>query len=73
MVANSSNNNVGNQMLMSQLKRLLESNCKIERIQPPVTASDAEVNIVIVTLLCSWRNINFQITINGYLCLKYLK
>jgi hypothetical protein len=58
---------------MSQLKRLLESNCKIERIQPPVTASDAEVNIVIVTLLCSWRNINFQITINGYLCLKYLK
>jgi hypothetical protein len=73
MVANSSDNNVGNQMLMSQLKRLLESNCKIERIQPPVTASDAAVNIVIVTLLCSWRNINFQITIDGYLCLKYLK
>jgi hypothetical protein len=58
---------------MSQLKRLLESNCKIERIQPPVRASDAEVNIVIVTLLCSWRNINFQIKINGYLCLKYLR
>ena len=50
---------------MSQLKRLLESNCKIERIQIPVTALDAEVNIVIVTLLCSWRNINFQITIDG--------
>jgi hypothetical protein len=58
---------------MSQLNRLLESNRKIERIQPPVTASDAEVNIAIVTRLCSWRNINFQITINGYLCLKYLK
>ena len=57
---------------MSQLNRLLESN-RIERIQPPVMASDAEVNIAIVTLLCSWRNINFQITINGYLCLKYLK
>ena len=58
---------------MYQLNRLLESNRKIERIQPPVMASDAEVNIVIVTLLCSWRYINFQITINGYLCLKYLK
>jgi hypothetical protein len=72
MVVKSSNNNVGNQCYVS-VNRLLESNCKIERIQPPVTASDAEVNIVIVTLLCSWRNINFQITINGYLCLKYLK
>jgi hypothetical protein len=49
---------------MSQLNRLLESNRKIERIQPPVTASDAEVNIAIITRLCSWRNINFQITIN---------
>ena len=58
---------------MSQLDRLLESDRKIERIQPPVTASDAEVNIATVTLLCSWRNINFQITINGYLCPKYLK
>ena len=58
---------------MSQLNRLLESNRKIERIQPPVMALDAEVNITIVTILCSWRNINFQITINGYLCLKYLK
>ena len=44
---------------MYQLNRLLESNRKIERIQPPVTASDAEVNIAIVTRLCSWRNINF--------------
>jgi hypothetical protein len=37
---------------ISHLKNLLESNCKIEKIQPPVMASDAEVNIVIVTLLC---------------------
>jgi hypothetical protein len=37
---------------ISKLKKLLESNCKIEKIQPPVMASDAEVNIVIVTLLC---------------------
>jgi hypothetical protein len=35
-----------------KLKKLLESNCKIEKIQPPVMASDVEVNIVIVTLLC---------------------
>ena len=37
---------------VSNLKKLLESNCKIEKIQPPVMASDAEVNIVIVILLC---------------------
>ena len=37
---------------MSQLNRLLESNRKIERIQPPVMASDAEVNIAIVTVAC---------------------
>jgi hypothetical protein len=37
---------------ISKLKKLLESNCKIEKVQPPVIASDAEVNIVIVTLLC---------------------
>jgi hypothetical protein len=37
---------------VSNLKKWLESNCKIEKIQLPVMASDAEVNIVIVTLLC---------------------
>ena len=37
---------------ISKLKKLLELNCKIEKIQPPVMASDAEVNIVTVTLLC---------------------
>jgi hypothetical protein len=36
---------------VSNLKKLLESNCIIEKVQPPVMASDAEVNIVIVTLL----------------------
>jgi hypothetical protein len=35
-----------------KLKKLLESNYVIEKVQPPVMASDAEVNIVIVTLLC---------------------
>ena len=38
--------------IISKLKKLLESNCIIEKVQPPVMASDAEVNIVIVTLLC---------------------
>jgi hypothetical protein len=37
---------------ISKLKKLPESNCKIEKIQPPVMASDAEVNIVIVSPLC---------------------
>jgi hypothetical protein len=38
--------------IISKLKKLLESNCVIEKVQPPVMVSDAEVNIVIVTLLC---------------------
>ena len=37
---------------ISELKKLLSANCKIEKIDPPVFASDAEVNIVTVTLLC---------------------
>ena len=37
---------------ISKLKELLESNYEIEKIQPPVMASDSEVNIVIVTLQC---------------------
>ena len=37
---------------ISKLKKLLDDNCKIEKIQPPVIASDVEVNIVIVTVVC---------------------
>ena len=37
---------------ISRLKNLLDANCKIEKVQPPVFASDAEVNIVIVTIAC---------------------
>jgi hypothetical protein len=37
---------------ISKVKKLLESNYIIEKVQPPVIASDAEVNIVIVTILC---------------------
>ena len=37
--------------IISKLKKLLESNYVIEKVQPPVMASDAEVNIVIGTLL----------------------
>lgn len=37
---------------VSKLKKLLDANCKIEKIQPSVFASDAEVNIVIVTVVC---------------------
>ena len=33
-----------------KIKRLLNSSYKIEKIEPPVFASDAEVNIVTVTL-----------------------
>jgi hypothetical protein len=37
---------------IAKLKKLLDGNCKIEKIQPPVMASDAEVNIVIITVVC---------------------
>ena len=37
---------------ISELKKLLDANCKIEKVQPPIFASDTEVNIVIVTAIC---------------------
>jgi hypothetical protein len=37
---------------IAELQRLLSANCKIENVQPPVFASDAEVNIVTVTVVC---------------------
>jgi hypothetical protein len=37
---------------ISELKKLLDSNCKIENIYPQVFASDAEVNIVTVLMKC---------------------
>lgn len=37
---------------ISELKKSLVANCKIEKIHPLVFASDAEVNIVTVTLAC---------------------
>ena len=37
---------------ISELKKLLDSNCKIEKIYPQVFASDAEVNLVTVTVRC---------------------
>ena len=48
---------------ISKLKNLLDANCKIEKVQPAVFASDAEVNIVIVTL--SYPDGKTQ-TINAY-------
>ena len=37
---------------ISELKKLLDANCKIEKVEPPVYASDAEVNIVKVFIVC---------------------
>lgn len=37
---------------IAQLQDLLEKNCKIEKVQPAVFASDAEVNIVTVIVAC---------------------
>jgi hypothetical protein len=48
---------------ISEIKKLLDSNCKIEKVYPPVFASDAEVNIVTVTVKSSDGNIQ---TIRAY-------
>ena len=37
---------------VAQLKDLLAKNCRIQKVQPAIFASDAEVNVVTVTLLC---------------------
>lgn len=37
---------------ISKLKKLLDANCKIEKIEPPVYASDIEITIVKVSLKC---------------------
>lgn len=35
-----------------ELQKLLSMNCKIESVYPAMPASDAEVNIVTVTVIC---------------------
>jgi hypothetical protein len=37
---------------IAKLKKLLDNEYKIEKIQPAIFASDAEVNIVTVVLVC---------------------
>jgi hypothetical protein len=37
---------------VAQLQDLLKHNYKIQKVQPAVFASDAEVNIIVVTLVC---------------------
>ena len=37
---------------ISDLQKYLLTGCRIESVQPPVFASDAEVNIVTVAIVC---------------------
>ena len=37
---------------ISELRKLLDANCKIEKVHPQMFASDAEVNIITVTVVC---------------------
>jgi hypothetical protein len=37
---------------INELKKLLDSKCKIEKVYPLDIASDAEINMVIVTIVC---------------------
>jgi hypothetical protein len=48
---------------ISKLKKLLDSNCKIEKVYPAVFASDVEVNIATVTV--KWPDGKIQ-TIQAY-------
>jgi hypothetical protein len=48
---------------VAQLKELLSKNCKVQKVQPAVFASDAEVNIVTVTVTCPDGSTH---TIRGY-------
>jgi len=38
--------------LVAQLSDLLLKKCQIQKVQPSVFASDAEVSLVVVTLVC---------------------
>ncbi|HEY7572711.1 MAG TPA: hypothetical protein VH796_15205 [Nitrososphaeraceae archaeon] len=37
---------------ISELKKLLDANCKIEKVHPQMFASDTEVNIITITVVC---------------------
>lgn len=37
---------------ITKLQELLDVNCRIEKVHPAILASDAEINIVIVSLAC---------------------
>lgn len=37
---------------IDELKTLLQKGCKVQKVQPAAFASDAEVNIVTVTVAC---------------------
>ena len=41
---------------ISDLQKYLAAGCRIESVQPPVFASDTEINIVTVTVVCSNGN-----------------
>ena len=48
---------------VAQLKELLGRGCKVSKVQPAIFASDAEVNIVIVTVACPDGNLH---TVKAY-------
>lgn len=37
---------------ISELKKLIAANCKIEKVYPQLFASDVEINIVTVIVIC---------------------
>ncbi|MGH9991817.1 MAG: hypothetical protein ACREBU_05130 [Nitrososphaera sp.] len=37
---------------ITKLRELIAKNCRVEKVHPEIFASDAEVNIVIVSVVC---------------------
>jgi hypothetical protein len=37
---------------IAKLQELLDANCRIEKVHPALLASDSEINIVVVSLIC---------------------
>jgi hypothetical protein len=55
---------------ISEIKKLLDSNCKIEKVYPTVFASDAEVNIVTVITKCPNEKEHNSCLQGGSTCIK---
>jgi hypothetical protein len=52
MESNALNNMDSDFKSISELQKYLAEGCRVENVQPPAITSDAEINIVTVTVVC---------------------